>query len=177
MAARADVDDLLAKMRVERARLIDAARSVPEDRLAVRPPDAQGEDGWSVLEQLSHLLEMERAYDAWVRACVERDSPDLSRVRPDAAPIPLERAHDHSREQLVDALVRERERTEALIGSLDVADFDRVGTHPMFGSLTVLQWLRSFYRHDRMHQAQIEGREPDYRPRYAGGREPDQRRR
>jgi hypothetical protein len=46
----------------------------------------------------------------------------------------------------------------------------------MFGTLTVLQWLRSYYRHDRMHQAQIAGRPSAYRPRYASGAEPDQRR-
>jgi hypothetical protein len=47
----------------------------------------------------------------------------------------------------------------------------------MFGELTVLQWLRSFYRHDRMHTDQIAGRDPEYKPRFVGGQEPDQRRR
>jgi hypothetical protein len=46
----------------------------------------------------------------------------------------------------------------------------------MFGSLTVMQWLRSYYRHDRMHRDQMAGREPEYKPRFAGGQEPDQRR-
>ena len=44
----------------------------------------------------------------------------------------------------------------------------------MFGSLTVLQWLRSFYRHDRQHGAQIEGRVSDYQPNFKG-KEPNQR--
>jgi hypothetical protein len=42
--------------------------------------------------------------------------------------------------------------------------------------MSVLQWLRSYYRHDRMHLAQIQGRKSDYQPRFVGG-EPDQRRR
>jgi hypothetical protein len=33
----------------------------------------------------------------------------------------------------------------------------------------VLQWLRSYYRHDRMHRAQILGEESAYQPRYAPG--------
>lgn len=41
----------------------------------------------------------------------------------------------------------------------------------------MLQFLRSFYRHDRMHRAQILGLETDYRPRWGPGGEPDQRRR
>jgi hypothetical protein len=39
----------------------------------------------------------------------------------------------------------------------------------------VLQWLRSFYRHDRQHCAQIQGRKSDYQPNFAG-KEPNQRR-
>ena len=62
------------------------------------------------------------------------------------------------------------------IETLTPEQYDRTATQPMFGTLTVLQWLRSYYRHDRMHQAQIAGREQSYKPRFAGGSEPDQRR-
>jgi hypothetical protein len=46
----------------------------------------------------------------------------------------------------------------------------------MFGELTMIQWLRSAYRHDRMHLAQVQGRPSEYQPRFLTG-EPDQRRR
>jgi len=39
----------------------------------------------------------------------------------------------------------------------------------------VMQWLRSYYRHDRMHSDQVSGRDPAYKPRFTNG-EPDQRR-
>ena len=54
--------------------------------------------------------------------------------------------------------------------------FEHAASQPMFGRLTVMQWLRSYYRHDRMHRDQIGGREPEYKPKFAGGKEPDQRR-
>jgi hypothetical protein len=38
----------------------------------------------------------------------------------------------------------------------------------MFGTLTALQWLRSYYRHDRMHMDQMAGREPEYKPSSQG---------
>ena len=78
---------------------------------------------------------------------------------------------------LLDVLAEERSRTEAFIRSLRLEDFERTARQPMFGRLTVMQWLRSFYRHDRMHTDQIAGREPTYRPRFLSGVEPDQRRR
>ncbi len=101
----------------------------------------------------------------------------MSEVRGEPIAIPIERANEHSLEELLAALAAERERTNAFIASLTPEQFDRRAYHRLFGSLTVLQWLRSFYRHDRMHIDQMAGREPSYRPRYATGVEPDQRRR
>jgi hypothetical protein len=64
----------------------------------------------------------------------------------------------------------------ALIDSMSPELFDRRANNALFGSLTAMQWLRSYYRHDRMHVEQIRGEEPTYKPRFASGVEPDQRR-
>jgi hypothetical protein len=119
---------------------------------------------------------METAYRAWVERALVEDNPDVSRVRGEPVTVPLEEANRRPLADLTAELRRQRERTLALIDRLRPEDYDRTATHAMFGTLTVLQWLRSYYRHDRMHQAQLAGREPDFRPRYAAGREPDQRR-
>jgi hypothetical protein len=125
------------------------------------------------------MCEMEAAYRAWIRACLQEENPDLSGVRPDRAEveIPLEEAQQRPLADHLGALRRARARTLDLLRAVPPEGHDRTGTHPLFGTLTVLQWARSYYRHDRMHYDQIAGREPEYRPRYAGGREPDQRRR
>ena len=62
------------------------------------------------------------------------------------------------------------------IRSLSLHDFQRDASTEVFGELSVMQWLRSFYRHDRQHTAQIEGRRSDYEPNFQSGREPNQRR-
>ncbi len=176
MATQAQVDELLTKMAVERARLLALVESLSEEEAERTPVDAEGEAQWSVKQQLAHLAEMETAYRAWVERALEEDGADVSRVRGAPPAIPLERAHAHSVAEHVAELRRQRERTLALIAAMRLEDFDRTATQPMFGTLTVLQWLRSYYRHDRMHIDQISGREPEYRPRFVGGREPDQRR-
>jgi len=79
-------------------------------------------------------------------------------------------------DQHLDELRGQRERTLALVRRMPADAFARTAVSPMFGELTVMQWLRSNYRHDRMHQAQIQGRESEYQPRFAGRSEPDQRR-
>ena len=175
MAARAQVDELKQKMAEERAGLVEAARSLSaEDALRV-PVDAEGEEQWTALEQLAHLWEMERNYDAWVRAALAADNPDLRTVVPEPVAIPVENANTSSVGELLRALELERAYTLGLIDGLSLEAFDRVATSPAFGTLTVLQWLRSFYRHDRQHAAQIKGRKSDYQPKFVG-QEPNQRR-
>ncbi len=177
MATERDREELLRKMREERARLLDVVRALPEEQLRSAPLDATGEAEWTPLEQLAHLAEMDRTYRAWVRAALEEENPDLSRVPWQRVPIPVEEANEHSLDVLLAQLEGERRETVAFIESLPLEAFERTATSPMFGTLTVLQWLRSYYRHDRQHRAQILGEESDYRPRFLSGQEPDQRRR
>ena len=175
MATREQVDELKAKMREERAGLIEAARSLSADEALKVPVDEAGEEQWTALEQLAHLWEMERSYDAWVRAALAEDGADLRGVEPEPVAIPIERANGHTVEELLRALELERAYTLGLIDGIALEGFDRTAVSPMFGRLTVLQWLRSFYRHDRQHAAQIQGRKSDYQPKFPG-EEPNQRR-
>jgi len=174
VATREQVDELKAKMIEERAALIAAAHGLsPEDALRV-PIDAEGEEQWTALEQLAHLWEMERSYDSWVRLALQEDNPTVSGALTEPVDIPVEKANESSVEDLLGALALERAYTLGLIDGMALEAFDRTATSQVFGTLTVLQWLRSFYRHDRQHAAQIQGRQSDYRPNFAGN-EPNQR--
>jgi hypothetical protein len=176
MATPEAITDLLDKMAAERQALLAQAATLSDDAASFAPADAEGEAGWSPKQQLAHLAEMETAYRAWVERALEVDDPDVSDVRPGRPRIRLELAQAHSVADLTAQLREQRAVTLELIRSLTPGQFDRTARQPMFGRLTVMQWLRSYYRHDRMHRDQIAGREPEYRPRYAGGGEPDQRR-
>ena len=174
MATREQGEELKTKMREERAHLLSAVAGLSHaDALRV-PVDAVGEEQWTALEQLAHLCEMERSYGAWVRAALAEDNPDLATVTAEPVAIPIEQANEHSPEELLRALRLERAYALGLIDGMSLASFDRLATSPAFGTLTVLQWLRSFYRHDRQHAAQIQGRQSDYRPNFKG-KEPNQR--
>jgi hypothetical protein len=176
MASDGDIRELLAKMAEERERLIAQIEALSDEEASYAPPDAEGEAQWSPKEQCAHLAEMESAYRAWVERALAEDNPDVRRTRGEPVDIPLEEANARPVADLISQMRRQRERTLALIERLRPEDYERTATQPMFGTLTVLQWLRSYYRHDRMHQDQIAGREQSYRPRFVGGREPDQRR-
>ena len=174
MATREQVDELKSKMAQQRAELLAAARSLsPADALRV-PKDAEGEEQWTALEQLAHLWEMERSYDSWVLRALHEDNPELAGSLSEPVAIPIEEANNHTIDELIDCLVRERLYTSGMIDAIRLDDFERTAVSPIFGQLTVMQWLRSFYRHDRQHSAQIQGRKSDYQPNFKG-KEPNQR--
>jgi hypothetical protein len=176
MATQAQVDELIAKMAEERAALFDAVATVSEEDAAVRPPEGEGEAGWSVKEQLSHLAEMEVSYRAWVERALVEDRPDVTEgTTPDPVAVPHAEAHSADLETHVAELRRLREGTLELINKIPLDGYERTASTRIFGELTVLQWLRSYYRHDRMHAAQIQGRQSDYVPRWAEGQGEPQR--
>lgn len=174
MATREQVDELKQKMAEQRAELLAAARSLSrQDALRV-PVDAEGEEQWTAVEQLAHLWEMERSYDSWVLRALHEDNPGLAGTLSEPVAIPIEKANSHTIDELVDCLVAERRYTLGLIDAIRLDDFERTAVSPVFGQLTVMQWLRSFYRHDRQHGAQIQGRKSDYQPNFKT-KEPNQR--
>ena len=177
MADQEAIDELVDKMTQQRDTLLAQIESISDEAASIEPPDGEGEGQWSVKQQCAHLAEMETAYRSWVRRGLAEDNPDVTADRGERVPISLEDANGHSIAELTKQLRDQRGVTLELIESMQPEDFDRTATQRMFGTLTLLQWLRSYYRHDRMHADQVAGREPEYKPRFAGGgAEPDQRR-
>ncbi|MEX0682223.1 MAG: DinB family protein [Dehalococcoidia bacterium] len=172
MATQDQITDLKEKMTSERDRLLAMLEPLGEE-MAERSTTGEGE--WSAKQQLAHLCEMETAYRAWVEKALAEDNPNVDGLRGERPAIPLEDANARSVAEHIAEMRRQRSQTEAMIDGMRPEDFDRTATQSMFGTLTLLQWLRSYYRHDRMHYDQASGAEPTYKPRFTGA-EPDQRR-
>jgi len=172
MAEPALIDDLKQKMTAERERLLGELEKLSEEQAATPPQPGE----WNQKQQMAHLCEMETAYRAWVARALAEDGANVDGVYGERPAIPLEKANEHTAAEHIAEMRRQRSQTMTLIQAMLPEDFDRTATNKIFGALTVLQWLRSYYRHDRMHYDQVRGEEPSYRPQYAGGKEPDQRR-
>ncbi len=172
MADAAQINELIDKMTAERAGLLAALEALAEEQASA----SLKADEWNAKQQMSHLCEMETAYRAWVQRALEEDGANVDGVRGERPAIPLERADQHTLAEHLAEMRRQRGKTMAMIAAMKPADFERRASNALFGSLTAMQWLRSYYRHDRMHYDQVSGQEPTYKPRFAGGAEPDQRR-
>jgi len=172
MASAEQVQQLKEKMRAERGKLLDALGAL-DDGEAERSTSGEGE--WSAKQQMAHLCEMETAYRAWVEKALSENAPNVDNVFGGPPAITLTKAHEHTVAEHVAEMRRQRALTETVIDGIAAEQFERTATQQMFGTLTVMQWLRSYYRHDRMHSDQLSGRDPAYKPRFTKG-EPDQRR-
>ncbi len=172
MAEEAQIKELKDKMAQERGKLLSILELLGEEE-AVKSPHP-GE--WTVKQQMSHLCEMESAYRAWVEKALAEDGANLDGVKGEPVAIPLERAHLNTVPEHITEMRAQREKTLAVMERMRPQDYDRTATSAVFGTLTVMQWLRSYYRHDRMHYDQVRGEEPTYKPQFRSGKEPDQRR-
>jgi uncharacterized damage-inducible protein DinB len=172
MAEEAQIKELKDKMAQERGKLLSILELLSEEE-AVKSPQP-GE--WTVKQQMSHLCEMESAYRAWVEKALAEDGANLDGVQGEPVAIPLERAHLNAVPEHITEMRAQREKTLAVMERMRPQDYDRTATSAVFGTLTVMQWLRSYYRHDRMHYDQVRGEEPTYKPQFRSGKEPDQRR-
>src|SRR3990170_2370054 len=165
MAEATQITELIEKMAEEREKLLGALTALSEEEASTSP----GEGEWTQKQQMAHLCEMESAYRAWVGRALEEDGANVDGVFGERPAVQLEGANEYSLSEHLAELRRQRETTMRMIEGMAPSDFDRRATNSIFGTLTVMQWLRSYYRHDRMHYDQVRGEEPTYKPQFKSG--------
>jgi len=66
------------------------------------------------------------------------------------------KAASHSPDSLIAEFERQRTQTTDLVQKITEADLDRVGYHPWFGDTPLENMLKLVYRHNMIHQRDIE---------------------
>jgi uncharacterized damage-inducible protein DinB len=158
----AELEELLQKLESHRRELVAQVEAMSEEEAGRRP----SEGDWSAKEQLVHLAAFERLWLQW--AMKVRDEPGAEVGPPPPNPPGYPEAETRSLADLLQELASARADTLAAIEGLSEDELKRRGKHRPFGEMSVLQMLRSLYRHDRMHMDQMAGREPSFRLRGRG---------
>jgi uncharacterized damage-inducible protein DinB len=158
----AELEELLEKLESHRQELVSQVQEMSEEEAGRRL--AKGE--WSAKEQLVHLAAFERLWREW--AMKVRDEPGSEVGPPAPNPPAYPEAETRSVAELLQELASARSDTLAAIEGLSDDELKRRGKHRLFGEMSVLQMLRSLYRHDRMHMDQMAGRESSFRLRRPG---------
>lgn len=159
----AELEDLLQKLESHRGELVSQVQEMSEEEASRRL--AEGE--WSAKEQLVHLAAFERLWREW--SMQVRDQPGCEVGPPPPNPPAYPEAESRSVADLLQELASARGDTLAAIEGLTDDELKSRGKHVLFGEMSVLQMLRSLYRHDRMHMDQMAGRDASFRPRTPGG--------
>jgi uncharacterized damage-inducible protein DinB len=105
---------------------------------------------WSIFENIVHLQTYQHAFCARMKRLLEGDEPIFTRYTAEADPMFLDNCHKETREIIQDLLAT-RKKMLVEITSVGDADTSKVATHPVFGKLTMAEWLNFFLLHEAHH--------------------------
>jgi uncharacterized damage-inducible protein DinB len=154
----AELEELLQKLESQRRELVGQVQGMTEEEASRRPSEGE----WSAKEQVAHLATYERLWLGWTMKV--RDEPGCEVGPTSPNPPAYSGAQTRSLDDLLQELASVRSETVVAIEGLTEDELKRRGKHSLFGEMSVLQMLRSLYRHDRMHMDQMAGRESSFRP-------------
>lgn len=105
---------------------------------------------WSIFENIVHLQTYQHVFVLRVREMLEKENPSFDRYTADGDPEFLDNCHKTTREIMGDMITVRKQMAAEMI-SFPGTDLIRTGTHPVFGKMTVLQWLNFFLLHEAHH--------------------------
>ena len=152
MKDRAFLDVCLERTRAAPAALGDACRGLSEEDYRRKP----GVGKLSILEHMTHLLDMERdVFGVRLRRVLEEENPKLE-------PVDQEHYVDESRyagrtfQNIFDEWEKLRRANVELVEPTGEADWARPVRHPDLGNATFADVVNRWSRHDSDHLRQIE---------------------
>jgi uncharacterized damage-inducible protein DinB len=116
-----------------------------------------GEDGWTILEIMCHLRDYQEIFMGRATQMLNEDNPTLTPYDAVAREVMITE-REYAKQNLLEVFkdyVETRHKFIALMESLNDADLDRIGTHPMTGTIAVATPVYHTTLHDADHTEQI----------------------
>lgn len=146
-------DPILTKLAKSRARLLALVQDLPDEALENGPAG-----GWTIRQTLTHLLNAEEDHCRIIAVVAKGEAHRL----PDQIDIDahnaagLESRGHLSRAELLDALVAQRQRTEALFARLSSDQLALIAPHPALGQMPLRDIFRVLGVHEQQHARDLE---------------------
>lgn len=113
-------------------------------------PGIGQDEGWHLLGIPMHVRDVERGVLRQYEAILSRRESDIPHV--DFDDIPFEEDYcEEDEEELLEEFHYLRRRTSYMLWDLMPSEWERGGTHPYRGRMTLLQIARETYQHDLEH--------------------------
>jgi uncharacterized damage-inducible protein DinB len=105
---------------------------------------------WSIFENIVHLQTYQHVFCDRIKKMREENNPSFPRYTADADPDFLDNCSKTTREIMGDMITTRKEMATGHL-SIKETDLDKTGTHPVFGTMTISQWLNFFLLHEAHH--------------------------
>ena len=126
--------------------LNEALRGVPPEALSQRANPGK----WSARENLAHLARYHQVFLERMDRILNEPNPKFGRYRAEDDPE-WAKWQALAGSQVLANLSSLRTKLMARLRSLSDQDFQRTGTHPKFGEMTLALWLEFFLVHEGHH--------------------------
>lgn len=119
---------------------------IPEAKLHLNPAPGK----WSIHDNIAHLARYNVVFQERIRMMIQEDAPVFSRYVAEADEE-FPSWQKKSTTALIDSIGVERKRISAMATSLSPDQLSRIGVHPRFGKLSVVDWMEFFLLHEAHH--------------------------
>ena len=109
---------------------------------------------WSIFENIVHLQTYQHTFCARMKQLVEGTNPSFTRYTAEGDPIFLDNCSKSTREIIQDLLIL-RKQMLAMVNGLNEADLIKTAVHPVYGKMTMVEWLNFFLLHEAHHMFTI----------------------
>ena len=137
---------LSTRLHYQHKSLLDIIDGLSDEQ--IRQPLYAGK--WSVFETIVHLQTYQHVFEKRVKQILEESNPVFDSYSAEGDPLFIEGCTKSTREVMQD-LISTRKDMAARMASLKEEDFGKMGQHPAFGQMNILQWLNFFLLHEAHH--------------------------
>ena len=126
--------------------LIDIIDDLSDDqiRMFVNPGK------WSIFENIVHLQTYQHCAIERIRRILAEENPVFDRYTAEADPLFHDNCTKSTREVMQDLLTTRKEMSAGILGFTE-SDLKKIGYHPLYGKMNLLQWLHFFLLHESHH--------------------------
>ena len=105
---------------------------------------------WSIFENIVHLTTYQNTFMSRVEEILKNDQPSFERYTAETDPLFYDNCVKSTRE-IIQELMADRKILATRLLSLKEEQFKRTGRHPVFGTMTLIQWIHFFLLHEAHH--------------------------
>jgi hypothetical protein len=137
---------LVCRLKTQHLAVVEIVKHIDERRLNQQPEPGK----WSIKDNIAHLVSYQPVFIGRAHQMLKGDTPVFSAYRADNEPDFIE-ARGWQLTDLLSKLNGNRRQILELITNLPDDQLSLKGTHPKYGTLTIVEWTEFFLLHEAHH--------------------------